>query len=241
MTVQKVFARHEVKYLITKAQRALIEERMEPYMRPDEFGRSSICSLYCDTPDSLLIRRSIESPIYKEKLRLRSYGRAGDEDTIYIEVKKKFDSVVYKRRVGMKQSDAMEALASCSMPGSDQISREIDFFLKRYGSLKPAMTIIGDRQAFYAKDDHEFRVTFDENIRYRADNLTLNAPPDGIALTDSDTILMELKAGGAIPLWMCRLLSEQKIFKTSFSKYGGAYRQIHSKEIQNGKLVQGIV
>ena len=232
MAIQNVFARREVKYLITKEQRARIETAMADYMRPDEFGRSVICSLYYDTPSRILIRRSLEAPVYKEKLRVRSYGPVGPDDTVYVEIKKKYKHVTYKRRAGTSLTEA-ERWLSEGIPDIPpevparrrQILSEIDYFRKRYAPLAPAMMISCEREAFYAKDDREFRVTFDENILARADRLSLTEPIGGEALLEPGTVLMELKAGGAIPLWMAHLLSEEKIFKTKFSKYGTAFRR----------------
>ena len=251
MAVQRVFVRSEIKYLITAAQRELIEKEMAPYMKADEFGRSTICSVYYDTPDYMLIRRSLDSPVYKEKLRLRSYGRAAPGSTVYAEIKKKYDSIVYKRRVGMELAFAENYLAggwrNADEP-SDQIGRELMFALKRYGDLRPAAFVSGEREAFYAVDDHEFRVTFDENILGRDYDLSLDSRPGGLPLLEPDQVLMEIKAGGAYPLWMCRLLSREKIYKTSFSKYGNIYNRLirPNEKIYNGvntnaKPVQWIV
>ena len=232
MAIQNVFARREVKYLITQEQRARIEAAMAEYMRPDEFGRSVICSLYYDTPSRLLIRRSLDAPVYKEKLRVRSYGPVTPADTVYVEIKKKYKHVTYKRRAGTALAEAERWLTE-GIPdippdtpaGRRQILAEIDYFRKRYAPLVPAMMISCEREAFYAKDDREFRVTFDEAILARDDRLSLTEGIGGEALLEPGTALMELKAGGAIPLWMARLLSEERIFRTKFSKYGTAFRR----------------
>ena len=232
MAVQNVFSRREVKYLITEKQRELMLAAMQGRMQPDEYGKSTICSIYYDTPDRLLIRRSIESPRYKEKLRLRSYGTAKPGDTVYAEIKKKYKGIVYKRRAGMELHAAEKWLAGGGHPPEPdapfaraQIMREIDFFLARYKNLAPAMFISGEREAFYALDDREFRITFDERILWRDFDLTLDRGIYGEPLLRDGYYLMELKAGGALPMWVCRILSEQHIFKASFSKYGNAYRE----------------
>ncbi len=239
MAVQSVFARREIKYLISKEQKEYIKFVMAEYMSPDEFGKSTICSIYYDTPTHMLIRRSQESPIYKEKLRLRSYGVANDDSTAYVEIKKKFKGIVYKRRVGLMLHDAEAWLAGAPPRFKKeptvrqmQIAREVEFFLSRYDGIIPAMFIGCEREAFYAKDDREFRVTFDENILARDWDLTLDKGFYGEKLLDDDTALMELKAGGALPLWMAELLSDKHIFKTKFSKYGRAYRSgiAHAEE-----------
>ena len=73
MSYQTIFKRHEIKYIMTKEQQTIILEAMEPYMALDNYGRTTIRNLYFDTDNYRLIRHSIEKPIYKEKLRIRSY------------------------------------------------------------------------------------------------------------------------------------------------------------------------
>ena len=236
MTVQKVFARSEIKYLVSERQRRLIEAEMPRWMRPDEFGRSTIRSLYYDTPDHLLIRRSLASPVYKEKLRLRSYSQADDDSTVYAEIKKKFGGTVYKRRCRMTNAAAMSYLSGGWQEGGyptdagsgvdAQVMKELDFMLSRYMTLTPAALVSCEREAWYAVDDHEFRITFDDNILGRDTDLSLSEGIGGLKLLPDGQSLMEIKAGGAFPLWICRLLTEERIYKTSFSKYGTIYRRI---------------
>lgn len=230
MSYQSIFKRYEIKYLITRRQRDMIKAAMEGLMHGDEYGKSSILNIYFDTPDHLLIRRSLEKPIYKEKLRVRSYGIASQDSRVFVELKKKYDCVVYKRRISMSTQDAISYLCSgASAPAESQISNEIDYFLKLYPTLAPAMMLSYDREAYYAVDDCGFRITFDKNIRWRDSDLSLCSGAYGEALTAEDEVLMELKIIGAIPLWLSHLLSENSIYKTSFSKYGNAYMQLLDK------------
>ena len=223
MTTQKVFARNEIKYRIDRQMREELTAYMIPYMVPDAYGRSRILSLYYDTPDRLLARRSLEGPVYKEKIRLRSYGLARDDTTVFLELKKKYRQVTYKRRIGLSLRDAEDCLLGKRAVGTSQIARESDFTLKRYQNLLPACLISAEREAFYAKDDHEFRITFDENLLADREHLSLREEARGIPLTEKDEVLLEIKTDAAIPLWLCRFLSERKLNKASFSKYGTAY------------------
>lgn len=221
-----IFKRYEIKYLLTKNQRRLIKEAMSEHMTADIHGRSTILSLYFDTPDYLLIRRSLEKPLYKEKIRLRSYGVATPEDTVYVELKKKFDSVVYKRRIGMTEQEARSYLLSRKPVVDSQISHEIDYCLDHYDNLAPKVLLSYEREAFYAKDDNEFRMTFDENILWRDYDVSLTSGIYGAPILRKDLVLMEIKTAGAIPLWLVKILSDNKIYKTSFSKYGTAYQMM---------------
>ena len=225
MKNQMIFKRYELKYLVTKAQRDEILWAMEPYMTADRFFHSSIRNIYCDTPNYRLIRQSLDKPVYKEKLRLRSYGPAGMGDEIFVELKKKYESVVYKRRLEMTQKQALEALMGKAPLPDSQIGREIDAALQFYQELIPRVFLSYERDAYHAWDS-DFRLTFDDCIRYRTQALTLDSDPWGEALLDGDTVLMELKIPDSMPLWMASLLSRLGIVKTSFSKYGAAYQQI---------------
>lgn len=225
MENQMIFKRYELKYLVTKEQRDEILWAMEPYMTADRFFHSSIRNIYCDTPNYRLIRQSLDKPVYKEKLRLRSYGPAGMGDEIFVELKKKYESVVYKRRLEMTQKQALEVLMGKVPLPDSQIGREIDAALQFYQELIPRVFLSYERDAYHAWDS-DFRLTFDDCIRYRTQALTLDSDPWGEALLDGDTVLMELKIPDSMPLWMASLLSRLGIVKASFSKYGAAYQQI---------------
>ena len=225
MENQMIFKRYELKYLVTKEQRDEILWAMEPYMTADRFFHSSIRNIYCDTPNYRLIRQSLDKPVYKEKLRLRSYGPAGMGDEIFVELKKKYESVVYKQRLEMPQKQALEALMGKAPLPDSQIGREIDAALQFYQELIPRVFLSYERDAYHAWDS-DFRLTFDDCIRYRTQALTLDSDPWGEALLDADTVLMELKIPDSMPLWMASLLSRLGIVKASFSKYGAAYQQI---------------
>lgn len=224
MENQLVFKRYEIKYLVSDEQRARIERSMEPHMVADEHGESTICNVYYDTPSHLLVRRSAEKPLYKEKIRMRSYGRYRAGGELFVELKKKFDDVVYKRRTLADEGQARRLLAGISQP-ADQIGREIAYAVERYGKLVPSCYIAYDRCAYYARDDCGFRVTFDRNIRFRTERLSLSEDADGEQLLEEGFSLMEVKCAGAMPLWLVHELSAMRLYKTSFSKYGIAWER----------------
>lgn len=227
MAFQSVFKRYELKYLLTLQQKQLVLQAMQPHMQLDKYGRTTIRNLYFDTDNFLLIRRSIEKPAYKEKLRLRSYALATKDSTVFVELKKKYDSVVYKRRIPLAEKDAARwLLEGEKRPQDTQIAREIDYVLSFYGKLKPTVFLSYEREAYYCKDGSDFRVTFDDHILCRQEDLTLTAEPYGESILPEGMVLMEIKCSGGIPLWMTEFLSKNKIYKTSFSKYGTAYQQL---------------
>ena len=222
-----IFQRHEIKYLVDGRQRALIEQVFRMYMAPDPHGDSTICNVYYDTPDYRLIRHSLEKPVYKEKLRMRSYGPVPDTGSVFLELKKKYKGVVYKRRIQLPQWQA-EAYMAGRMPLLDdsQIGREIDYFKTFYRDLEPAVFLCYDRSAYFSRTDSGLRATFDKNIRWRVEDMSLTAPAGGQPLLLSCQSLLEIKTAGAIPLWLVRTLTESGVQQSSFSKYGEAYKTI---------------
>lgn len=225
MGFKTVFSRYEYKYLITQDQKERILQAMAPYMRGDQYGKSTIRNIYFDTPTHLLIRRSIAKPVYKEKIRVRSYTRANETSTVFVELKKKFKSVVYKRRLALPQNQAMAWLTNGTPPNEkSQIFKEIEHARNLYAPLTPSVFLSYEREAFFGKENPDFRITFDENILFRQINLSLTEDVGGQALLPSGKLIMEIKCSGGIPLWMVKTLSAEKLYKTSFSKYGTAYR-----------------
>lgn len=222
---QTVFNRVEKKYKLSEERfHALMEDLME-YMEVDEFGKHTICNIYYDTPDDLLIRRSIEKPVYKEKLRLRSYGTPTLGDSVFLEIKKKYDGIVNKRRIQLPLQAAYDYLQYGVHPyDMTQILTEMDYFLSLY-DLSPKLFLAYERVALFGKEDPEFRVTFDTGIRSRTEDLRLEHGSEGEFLFDDNTHLMEVKITNSTPLWFSKLLSKHQAYNSSFSKYGSVYKK----------------
>ena len=233
------FQRYEKKYLLNDIQYEEAMNKLKDKLRVDEYGRTSICNIYFDTPDYRLIRTSLEKPVYKEKLRLRSYGIPLGSDNVYVELKKKYKDVVYKRRVKLDLATAERYLYDNIHPAKGtQIMREIDWFLSYYHNLQPSMYISYDRIALYGLEDPELRITFDWNLMYRQDELWLGCGSWGNPILQEGYRLMEIKIPGAIPLWLSHILSELRIYPVSFSKYGRGYQLslADNKKIHKGDI-----
>lgn len=234
MDYQNTFKRYELKYLLTSRQKAAVLNAMQDYMQGDQYQRSTICNIYYDTPDFILIRRSLEKPVYKEKLRMRSYGIAQPDSSVFVELKKKYKSVVYKRRTSMTQAQAERYLCQgCPPKKSSQIHREIDYFCEFYNNLQPAVFLSYEREAFSGIYEKDLRITFDENILWRREQLSLCSGIYGTPILSPGTTLMEIKTAGAMPLWLTKTLTEHEIYKTSFSKYGKAYEAILQEQLHH--------
>lgn len=233
--IQSVFERYEKKYLLDWAQYQALYPLLCDKMQPDDYGKHTICNLYYDTDQFTLIRASIEKPIYKEKLRLRSYGIPQADSTVFLELKKKFRGVVYKRRVPLTLEESGRYLATGQRPFPNQILSEIDWFRSRYPVAAKAF-IAYDRVALFGRENPSLRVTFDTGIRWRGDSLDLNKGDWGSPILDRGTTLMEVKLPGAMPLWMCRLFDSLALYPTSFSKYGVCY-QNHLQKVMTGGMI----
>ena len=223
MTVS-VMQRYEMKYIMDPDQTEHLVRNLEGRMCPDEYGLSSIASLYYDTPDSRLIRTSLEKPAFKEKLRLRSYGLADAGSPVYLEIKRKYDGIVYKRRVCTTIPGAARFMAGEDVLGDGQIARELEYFRDYYRELVPKCLIIYDREAFY-EPGGDLRLTIDRAPRYRTEELSLSRSLKGTPLLEEGKSILEIKVQGAMPLWLTSILCEGRIYQSSFSKYGEAYKK----------------
>ena len=148
--------------------------------------------------------------------------------------KKKFKGIVYKRRLAMPEAEAKSWLSGepINIP-STQIAREIDYFRSFYPQLTPHIFLAYDRTAWYCTSGSDLRITFDENIRFRTQDLQLSGNAEGHPLLAPNQVLMEIKTGGSIPLWLTQVLTQNNIFKTSYSKYGNAYLKLQKEGVNH--------
>lgn len=215
--------RMEKKYLLSTEQFQKLMPTILQYMKLDQYGLQTICNVYYDTPDYRLIQESITKPVFKEKFRLRSYGRATADTEIFVEMKRKFKREVYKRRAVLPLHTAEQFMKTNLMTiNPSQELREIRYMNRLY-RLEPKAYIAYEREAYYGLECKDLRITFDRNLRGRYSQLTLSAPSHGTPIQPKDTILMEIKVPYAAPLWMAEAFSKLKIYPTSFSKYGTYY------------------
>lgn len=220
-----VMKRYELKYIISPEQKEFFLERLKGHMEADAFGKTSIASLYYDTPNYRLIRTSLEKPMFKEKIRLRSYGMATDSSPVFLELKRKAYGIVYKRRVQTTIPLVKNFFdGNGDICAGGQINTEITYFRDFYKNLVPSCLIIYDRTAYF-EPGGDLRLTIDENPRYRVKDLDLRVSMEGISLLPEGYSIMEIKVQQAMPLWLTSILSDGRIYKASFSKYGAAYEQ----------------
>lgn len=220
------FRRIEKKYMITKNQYLRLKEIINNKMIEDEHGKSSICNIYLDTEQFDLIRHSITKPVYKDKVRLRSYDVPDMDSTVYLEIKRKYNGVVGKRRIEMNLREFYEYMKNKkSFAEGGQVKKELLYYFQFY-NLKQTMYISYDREAYYDKNNSDFRITFDSNILARKHDLELEKGIYGTNILEKEHYIMEIKTLGTIPIWLVKILDEFVLCPCSFSKYGEAYTQL---------------
>ena len=221
---KEVFRRSEIKYLLSAEQYKQVREYLDTIAEVDAYGLSRVNNIYFDTRDYRLIRTSLQKPVYKEKLRLRTYGQTEDDTNSFIEIKKKYKGVVYKRRISGRYADNYRYLTrQGKRTENSQIAGEIDQTIQMYPGLVPAMSICYDRIAMVGKEDPGLRITFDSNILYNENCSDLRNIQGGKPLLQEGQRLMEIKVEGGFPMELAKKLSELSIFPSSFSKYGSGY------------------
>ena len=226
MDVITVMKRYEMKFILSKEQLVFLKDALKDHMVVDQYGKTSIASIYYDTPDYRLIRASIEKPSYKEKIRLRSYGLIKNGKPAYLELKRKCEGIVYKRRVETSEQEVAKFLSYETDEISEgQIAKEMVYFRNLYKTLEPKIMIAYDRTS-YKEIVGDIRLTIDENPRYRAYDLDLHTSMDGTPLLGLGEAILEIKVQQEMPLWLTDILSKGKIYKTTFSKVGTAYQKI---------------
>ena len=239
MSYLNTFKRYEIKYILDAPERKELCDLMKDHMKLDKYGKTIIRNIYYDTDDYRIIRRSLEKPEYKEKLRVRSYSRVRPYDDVFVELKKKYESVVYKRRVALPEYLVNDWLTGGEMIGSSQIENEIDYFKDFYEGISPKVFISYEREAYYPLDDTDIRMTLDGNIVARDTDLTLEKGVYGENILPRGLTVLEVKVPCTMPLWLVDFLSERNIRKTSFSKYGSYYQNKITKE--NSTLKGGLL
>lgn len=227
---ENIFKRVEEKYLLNKKQYNLLFKKINNYLEKDEYYQTTICNIYFDNKNNDLIINSLEKPIFKHKVRLRSYNTPKLNDYVYLETKFKYKNTVGKRRIKLKLKDFNKYINKNQFDQNNQIMKEIDYLFKLY-NLKPSYYIAYDRKSYKGKENKNLRITIDTNLRSRKDNLSLEYGDKGKNYFDQKTYIMEIKTLDSMPLWLVKTLSELKIYPVSFSKYGSIYKKDKEEKI----------
>ena len=245
----RTIERVEEKYLITKHQKTVLMKKISERLEHDDFYKEQIISLYLDSDNYDLAIKTLDRPNFRLKVRVRSYDVPTPSKRVFFEVKTKLKTE--KRKVGNKRrlvlplkdfyayinkGQDLEELAKKASKGDAQqcqVARELDYLVKVY-DLKPKILISSDRTAFKGKFNEDFRLTFDENLRFRTQKLRLEKTGswEKYFPNTSDpkrSIIMEVKTMHAMPPWFVAELGELHIYPVRFSKYGKIYQLIKER------------
>ena len=228
------FLRREVKYKISAEQFDVLRKEFAPHLTPDKYYFEKIHNIYYDNIYDEIIRKSMERPVFKEKLRLRTYENDGKIfDEVFVEMKNKFDGTVFKRRIKIPLADGRRLLqgeSPAQILGEGQIAQEIMHFIRKT-QCAPKIYIRYDRYSY--SGENEFRVTFDTNVVSRLVHLDFGSHADDVPQLLQGEYLIEAKSYFAFPLWFTNALTKYKIYPESFSKYGRIYERNLAAEAAN--------
>jgi len=230
--------RTETKYLVHTEVFGAVCLELLPYLEKDRYFFYRVHNIYFDNDNDLVITRSLERPQYKEKLRVRMYEHEGNHfQDACIELKKKHQGVVYKRRRKLSLDEARQVLDSGaeSIDNRCQILNEILYFAKKT-ECYPKIYLGYDRYSYFAKGNPDLRLTFDTNIVSRRENLAFVSSASDSEPLLKDFFIMEIKISSSYPLWLTKILNKYKIYPTSFSKYGKMFVKENEKQNENQKL-----
>lgn len=225
----KSFRRVEKKYIVTAEQKKQLISVLKLHMHLDPYCKNEstyhIRNIYYDDEHNNLIIKSISKPVFKEKIRMRRYD---GQKNVFLEVKKKSEGVVGKRRITLEEKDAINLIEHNIIPDNlshldNQIANELNFIFKKY-KLKPAVFISYDRLGYIDNIDKDLRITFDNNIHTSRKNISWDEKSYEHSLLDDNHYILEIKAKMNFPLWLARALNAFKIYPHSFSKYGTEYK-----------------
>ena len=218
MKDQTTFHRFEEKYLLSPFSYQRLRQSLDTIMEEDACGCYTVNNLYFDTDNYDIIHTSALKPALREKLRLRWYSRTDTASDISREIKYKYRSRVYKRRSLLKPSGTDRLLEHNGTPGRGHSAKEVDCTFKPYHPT-PKLLLAYDRETLKSSQETGLRITFDRNIRWRDHDFKMSSGSYGTPLMPEDTVFMEIKAYGDLPIWLTEILTAENIYPASFSKY----------------------
>lgn len=238
---QESFLRVEEKFALSNAQFEQLMGIIWQHLVPDQYPRYTLHSLYFDTQEFHDISKSLDHPMFKEKIRMRSYGNPTLGGNVFLESKKKFKKVGQKRRYALAYQANLEQMVGQALPTHEQIAEELRYTFIRH-HIQPKVFIRYQREAYSAKDDASFRITFDRHLRYRLNDLDLYARESDQPLAQFPDVLMEVKVLDAYPYWLAHALSTLRLYPTSFSKYGAIYKAACTRQasLENAAVLTSV-
>lgn len=224
------FNRFELKYLLPIEHAGEFKKAIKSFLHVDSFGEEgqyALTSLYYDTPDHRFYWEKIDGIKVRRKLRIRHYETRDaitPETPVFVEIKKRIDRVIIKKRAKMPYKDAVNLCNEGIMPAKfdpkdKKTLEEVQSMFHTY-PLRPTLITSYFRHALIGTHyDLGLRVTFDTNIRFRDHDLDLTSKNRGKFIIPPNIALMEIKANGAIPYWLTEMIGAHNIRLIRVSKY----------------------
>ena len=223
-----IIDRMEQKYFVSFDKYNKLMKLINNKLVKDKYFSERIYNIYFDNDEYEFMTKSLDKPLYKEKVRLRSYETKDKNSNVFLEIKKKFQGHGNKRRVVINYNEAKDYIDNKIIPNTNkQIMGELDYTFKK-NNLKPKISLTYDRLSYAFKEDESYRVTFDTNIRYSNKKVDLVDLDDEYCLFN-DGYIMEVKTLKGYPSWFIKALNELKLYPVSYSKVGEAYKELKER------------
>ena len=235
--IETSFKRIETKYVVAKADLANLIEDLKIYLVEDDYPTSTISNIYFDTEQFDMIQEDGQGTKRKEKIRMRTYlNQVQPDSQVFLEIKSKDRADVgRKHRLLSTPQSITQFMTKGQLDSSikDRMMIEkIQQLQEEYQqAIIPRMYIYYDRFSLKEKKEisgfpyNKIRITIDQNLTYRDENVSLFSGKDGFPLLNEDIVIMEIKAPGRKPQWLQDILDQYGLVEQKFSKYSCAYHK----------------
>ena len=235
--IETSFKRIETKYVVAKGDLANLIEDLKIYLVEDDYPTSTIFNIYFDTEQFDMIQEDGQGTKRKEKIRMRTYlSQVQPDSQVFLEIKSKGRAGVgRKHRLLSTPQSITQFMTKGQLDSSIKdrmIIEKIQQLQEEYQqAIIPRMYIYYDRFSLKEKKEisgfpyNKIRITIDQNLTYRDDNVSLFSGKDGFPLLNEDIVIMEIKAPGRKPQWLQDILDQYGLVEQKFSKYSCAYHK----------------
>ncbi|MFX1445368.1 MAG: VTC domain-containing protein [Promethearchaeota archaeon] len=231
---QKYFNRFEIKYQISMIQKNILSRQIHPFMELDPYVNNNhnyeVRSVYFDSPFRKSFFEKINGVGIRVKLRIRYYPdfQNGNQEFVFLELKKKINENVSKSRILVPFLDAFEIIDNSTekaknfynkATNEDKIKlKEMWYLFNRY-NLKPICVVCYNREPYMDKMENRFRLTFDTNVRVRYFDFDLHSGEGSKYVVPPNLCIMEIKFNNFIPNWIIKIFQKNNIIQEKTSKF----------------------